>query len=256
MPQVECKKILVVDDEINVCKSMRRAILSEKYAVDMALSGEEALTMDKANPYDMVITDLMMPGISGVDLLTSLKTSRPDVIVIMVTGYPTIKTAVQTIKSGAFDYIPKPFTPDELRGLVARAFKQSQTIPEGKFHQPPPMPQNLFCLRGHTWLRRDEANRVTVGVVYTFLRDIDQISSIEILAENKSVFQGEVCARLTDAGGRIHRIWSPASGRISQTNTAVTQDLALLRRDPYGEGWLFKLETTGLDTDLENLIAS
>ncbi len=70
------KKILVVDDEINVCKSLRQAILSESYIVHMALSGEEALAMDKENGYDMVITDLMMPGISGVDLLTSLK---PDV---------------------------------------------------------------------------------------------------------------------------------------------------------------------------------
>lgn len=250
------KKILIVDDEINVCKSMRQAILSESYAVDMALSGEEALAMDKENPYDMVITDLMMPGISGVDLLTSLKISRPDVIVIMVTGYPTIKTAVQTIRSGAFDYIPKPFTPDELRGLVARAFTRSQTTREEKIDQPPPMPRNLFCLRGHTWLRKEGTNRVTVGVVYELLQNIDQISAIELLAENKSVFQGEVCARLTDARGYIHRIWSPATGRISQTNTAVTRDPGLLLRDPYGEGWLLRLETTNLDPDLESLIPS
>ena len=256
MSQDKRKKILIVDDEINVCKSMRQAILSESYAVDMALSGEEALVMDKINPYDMVITDLMMPGISGVDLLASLKIFRPTVIVIMVTGYPTIRTAVQTIKSGAFDYIPKPFTPDELRGLVARAFKKSQATREGKNDQLPPMPQNLFCLRGHTWLREEGANRVTVGVVYEFLQNIDQISAIELLAENKSVFQGEVCARLIDARGHIHRIWSPASGRISQTNPAVTRDLGLLRRDPYGEGWLLRLETMDLATDLEGLIPS
>jgi glycine cleavage system H lipoate-binding protein/CheY-like chemotaxis protein len=219
------KKILIVDDEINVCKSMRQAILSESYAVDMALSGEEALAMDKENPYDMVITDLMMPGISGV-------------------------------RSGAFDYIPKPFTPDELRGLVARAFTRSQTTREEKKDQPPPMPRNLFCLRGHTWLRKEGTNRVTVGVVYELLQNIDQISAIELLAENKSVFQGEVCARLTDARGYIHRVWSPATGRISQTNTAVTRDPGLLLRDPYGEGWLLRLETTNLDPDLESLIPS
>ncbi len=256
MPLERPKRILVVDDEISVCKSMRHAILSESYEVDMALSGEEALAMDKDNPYDMVITDLMMPGISGVDLLTSLKISRPHVIVIMVTGYPTIKTAVQTIKSGAFDYIPKPFTPDELRGLVARAFRQSQaTIGEGK-EQPPPKPPNLFCLRGHTWLQKEGANRVTVGVVYEFLQNIDQLVTVELLAENKRVFQGEVCARLTDARGHIHRIWSPATGRIFQVNAGVSREPGLLRRDPYGEGWLLKLETTDLDVDLEVLIPS
>jgi len=256
MPHDKQKRILVVDDEINVCKSMRQAILSERYAVDMALSGEEALVKDKEHPYDMVITDLMMPGISGVDLLTSLKLSRPDVIVIMVTGYPSIKTAVQTIKSGAFDYIPKPFTPDELRGLVARAFTQSLTTLNREKEQPPPMPRNLFCLRGHTWLQKEGPNRVTVGVVYEFLQNIDRITAIELLAENKRVFQGEVCARLTDARGHIHRIWSPATGRIYQANAAVTRDLGLLRRDPYGEGWLLRLETAELDADLEVLIPS
>jgi DNA-binding response OmpR family regulator len=235
---------------------MRQAIISDSYAVDMALSGEEALAMDKEHPYDMVITDLMMPGISGVDLLISLKISRPAVIVIMVTGYPTIKTAVQTVKSGAFDYIPKPFTPDELRGLVARAFSHSQTPDTGKSEQLPPMPRNLFCLRGHAWLRREDVNRVTVGLAYEFLQNIGQITAIEILDENKSVFQGEVCARITDAKGYIHRIWSPATGRISRTNAAVTRDLTLLRRDPYGEGWLLKLETANLDTDIESLIPS
>ena len=88
------RRILVVDDEITVCKSIRQSILSDSYEVDMALSGEEALKKDEEKPYDLIITDLMMPGISGLDLLKLLKESRPAVNVIMVTGYPTIKTAV------------------------------------------------------------------------------------------------------------------------------------------------------------------
>ncbi len=95
------KKILVVDDEITVCKSIRQAILSDENEVDMALSGEEALIKDKEKKYDLVITDLMMPGISGLDLLKEIKAHHPEVKVVMITGYPTIKTAVESIKNGS-----------------------------------------------------------------------------------------------------------------------------------------------------------
>ncbi|MBM3284752.1 MAG: response regulator, partial [Candidatus Aminicenantes bacterium] len=105
------KRILVVDDEITVCKSIRQAILTEDCTVDTALSGEEALKKEETGPYELIITDLMMPGISGLDLLKQLKKTHPGVTVIMVTGYPTIRTAVESVKLGAFDYLPKPFTP-------------------------------------------------------------------------------------------------------------------------------------------------
>jgi DNA-binding response OmpR family regulator len=250
------RKILVVDDEINVCKSIRQAILAEIYEVDMALSGEEALGLDKEKKYDMVITDLMMPGISGVDLLTSLKDARPEVIVIMITGYPTIKTAVQSIKIGAFDYIPKPFTPDELRGLVSRAFKEADSIKLPEEVRPPSMPKGLFLMRGHTWLRREKENLVIIGAVYDLLRNIENITEIELMSENKNVFQGEACARITDIMGHIHRIWSPATGMISMVNKDVMQDLALLKNDPYGKGWLLKIEATDLEKDLQDLTST
>jgi len=89
--------------------------------------------------------------------------------------------------------------------------------------------------------------------VYDFLRNIDQITEIELLAENKYVYQGEACARLTDAKGHIHRVWSPATGRIAKINTDVVQDLTLLAHDPYGKGWLLQLEVTDLAGDLEGL---
>jgi DNA-binding NtrC family response regulator len=115
------KKILIVDDELSVCKSIRQALLSQDYDVDMALSGEEALQKEEQRNYDVIIADLMMPGISGLDLLKSLKAKNTLAKVIMVTGYPTMKTTVQAIQIGAFDYLPKPFLPAELRTLVARA---------------------------------------------------------------------------------------------------------------------------------------
>jgi len=247
-------KILVVDDEINVCKSIRKAILAEDYEVDMALSGEEALMKDKERLYDLIITDLMMPGISGMDLLTSLKTNRPEANVIMITGYHTIKTAVQSIKIGAFDYIPKPFTPQELRTLVSRAFKKEADQEEGI--SPPQIPKGLYLMRGHTWLRKEGGNLVTVGVLFDFLKHIGSITHIELLQENKTIFQGEVCARITDAEKNVHRVWSPATGRVINVNKDLEEDLALLKKDPYQNGWLLQIESLDIEKDLESLVSS
>ena len=113
-------RILIVDDEIHVCASIAKALESIGYLVDTVLSGEEALKKQGENRYDLIITDLMMPGISGMELLESLKKNDPAIRVIMITGYPSTKSTVTAIKSGAVDYLPKPFTPDELRRAVAK----------------------------------------------------------------------------------------------------------------------------------------
>jgi len=96
-------------------------LLNNEYEVDMALSGEEALKKEDEKKYDVIVADLMMPGLSGIDLLKALKAKNSGARVIMITGYPTMKTTVQSMQIGAFDYLPKPFLPNELRSLVARA---------------------------------------------------------------------------------------------------------------------------------------
>jgi len=249
------RKILVVDDEITVCKSIRQAILSEEYEVDMALSGEEALKKDKQSAYDLIITDLMMPGISGLDLLKELKNTRPEVLVIMVTGYPTIKTAVQSVKMGAFDYLPKPFTPADLRGLVARAFKRAERDAAGAEEAAAlRIPEGYYYMLGHTWIKTDPQNRATVGVVHEFLKTVGIITQFELPKVSDVVSQGDVCGKITDAEGLTHRIWSPASGRVIEVNAKLLEDTSLLRRDPYLAGYLFRIETSNLEEDIKGLL--
>jgi DNA-binding NtrC family response regulator len=115
------RRILVVDDEITVGKSISQALACDDYEIDTALSGAEALQKEGQRKYDVIIADLMMPGLSGLDLLTSLRRLGSAARVIVVTGYPTMKTTVQSMQSGAFEYLPKPFLPAELRSAVARA---------------------------------------------------------------------------------------------------------------------------------------
>ncbi len=131
MTDTEKKKILVVDDEETVCRSIRKALMRDDYEIDMSLSGEEALKMEGAKDYDVIVVDLMMPGLDGMDLLKSLKAANPEVQVVMITGYPTMKNTLQALQMGAFDFLPKPFLPYDLRNLVARALAARSSDKDG-----------------------------------------------------------------------------------------------------------------------------
>ncbi|HEX2695862.1 MAG TPA: response regulator [Acidobacteriota bacterium] len=124
-------RILVVDDEPTVCKSIRRVLVREDCEVDMALSGEDALSKEAEQPYDVMIVDLMMPGLSGMDLLKLLKARNSKARIIMVTGYPTMRNTLQSMQLGAMDFLPKPFLPTTLRSLVAAALEAGDDKPEG-----------------------------------------------------------------------------------------------------------------------------
>jgi DNA-binding NtrC family response regulator len=127
---VPTPRILVVDDEMIVCESCKRILEEEGYEVEIALSGKEAFEEMKANPFDIVITDLKMPGIDGMEVLSTFRREYPDSIIIMITGFSTVETAVEAMKLGAFDYIPKPFTPDEVTIVVKKAIEKKSLLLE------------------------------------------------------------------------------------------------------------------------------
>jgi DNA-binding NtrC family response regulator len=122
MPDTHPIRILVVDDEATVRQSIKLALAGEGYSIDMAASGEEALRQGALAGYDLVLADMMMPGVSGLDLLKGIQVKDPAARVVIITGYPTDKAAAQSFRMGAVDFLPKPFAPAELRAAVARAF--------------------------------------------------------------------------------------------------------------------------------------
>jgi two-component system, sensor histidine kinase and response regulator len=116
-------KLLFIDDEDIVLKSCRRVFAGSGYDIETASSGDEGLAKALAAEYDIVITDLKMPGLGGMDVLKALRKERPDMTVIIFTGYANVETAREALKNGAFDYVPKPFTPEEIRSVVANALE-------------------------------------------------------------------------------------------------------------------------------------
>jgi DNA-binding NtrC family response regulator len=119
-------KILVVDDEDIVRTSCNRTLSPEGYEVRLAKNGAEGLKMASEERFDLVLTDLKMPDMDGIEVLRIIKEQWPETAVIIVTGYQTVDTAVKAIKLGAYDYIEKPFTPDALITAVREALTNKQ----------------------------------------------------------------------------------------------------------------------------------
>ena len=123
-------RILVVDDEEIVIRSCLRILEGNGYEIDVAHDGHDALRKVESNTYDVMILDIMMPNLGGMEVLRRIKETHPDIDVIMITGLSQIDTAVQAMKLGAFDYISKPFEPDELKLVVQRARERRQLLQE------------------------------------------------------------------------------------------------------------------------------
>ncbi len=116
--------ILVVDDERIIRDGCVKILHKEGCDVQTAGSGEEGLNLLQENPFDLLLLDLKMPGLSGMEVLHRVREGHPGLLVVVITGYATVESAVEAMKAGAYDFIPKPFTPDQLRIVVHRALEK------------------------------------------------------------------------------------------------------------------------------------
>ena len=120
--------ILVIDDEPTICRNCVKILSKMDYDVLYALNGYDALEMVDETVFDVVVTDLKMSNLGGMEVLRRLKASYPETMVIVITGYASVSSAVEVMKMGAFDYLPKPFTPHELRAVVRQALIQKEML--------------------------------------------------------------------------------------------------------------------------------
>ncbi|OHB80475.1 MAG: hypothetical protein A2V98_07280 [Planctomycetes bacterium RBG_16_64_12] len=114
-------KILVVDDEPIVCQSCRKILAADGHDVCVALSGEEALRKMENEDFDVALVDLKIPGSGGLSLVRAIRKTSPQTEVVVITGYPSIENAKESIRLGAFDYVTKPFVPETVRSVVFQA---------------------------------------------------------------------------------------------------------------------------------------
>ena len=121
-------KILVIDDEKVIREGSREVLTLEGYEVALAETGDLGVKIIEKTHFDVILLDLMMPGLSGFDVLSHVKALHPDTSIIVITGHATIENSIAAMKEGAFDFIPKPFSPNQLRMVVSKAMKHTGAL--------------------------------------------------------------------------------------------------------------------------------
>lgn len=261
-------RILVVDDEEVVLAGIEKILKRDGVLITKSTSAERALTLVKEKEIDIVIADLKLPGMDGLQLLTRLREEAPGIPTILITGFATIKTATQALKIGAVEYLPKPFTKSELRGAVYRAARR-KNLPIGTWRPPTETasresrlgtsatlttPGQVYRLPEHTWIRIEDDGICKVGMDPVCAQTLRRLIRLDLPLVDEPLEQGKTCMEAVDGEGIVHALCSPLSGRVVEVNEKVMGNIELCIQDPEGDGWLYRLTPKNLEQELENLL--
>lgn len=256
------RDLLVVDDEDVIVHAVERVCGAEGLAVDTARSATTAAALLDRRAYRLIICDVMMTDVDGFQFLGDLARKGIRTPVIMSTGMSTVENAVKALYLGAIDFIPKPFTADELLTAVRRGLNYAKLQPSparsGGGASPAslpyvPCPARYYRLGYTSWVTVEGPGTALLGVTDLFLKTIDAMQGVTLAPVGETVVQGSGCATITSTEGLAHGVLSPLSGRIVEVNGRVAALPALLERDPYFDGWLYRLVPSELEYDLQHL---
>lgn len=261
-------RILCVDDEAVILDSFRKILVLDGYAVDTVENGKEALGLIQTHSYDFVFTDLKMPEMDGVEVTKSVKYIRPDIDVIIITGYATVETAVECMKYGAMDYVQKPFTEDELldftkKSLIKREDKINKTLKpkvhitqfkEGGSTTTPEfqIPGGVFISEGHSWVNIGEDGTAKIGLDDFAKKIIGKIDSIELPNLGMTVKKGQALFTVIQ-GTRNISFKSPLSGKVKELNKFINNEIDSLNATVYDQNWICEIDADELDSELKSL---
>jgi len=124
--------ILLMEDEHSIANGLKMVLTEEGYAVDLAMTGQSALDSFFNNGFDLLVADLRLPDIDGFEVIKQVKAKRPETEVVVITGYSSVYSAVDAMKLGVYDYLPKPFTEDEIKRAVSGALENKKKAMETK----------------------------------------------------------------------------------------------------------------------------
>ncbi len=218
------EKILIVDDDPETLALCQEALSFENYEVVTSTNGENALGLTQQEEFEVVLSDIRMPGMNGLELLESLKRQNPEQIVIMISGFTDVDIAVEAMKLGAFDSLAKPLIVDELKITVNKALRQNRLRQENKI-----LRQKL-----------QEANIATASVpkVIPILQNLTQDTARELLEIGKvtSIATNEI---ILDEGLSDNHLYLVFEGEISVWQEGA-EILRLGKGECYGEMNLFR----------------
>jgi CheY-like chemotaxis protein len=261
-------RILAVDDEEIILDSFRKILVLAGYSIDTVESGSEALGLIRKNDYDFVFTDLKMPEMDGVEVTKAVRHLRPDIDVIVITGYASIESAVETVKFGAMDYVQKPFTEDELLEFVKTAVIKRQHnlekqmrhkirlikpgTPESKSRFELNVPAGAFVSKQHAWARIELNGAVCIGLDDLIRKLFTKIDRVELPEPGKNVERGAALFSLS-FGEHTLTIPSPLSGKVISVNSEQIEHPEWLSIKPFELSWMCRIEPSNLAGELPGL---
>ncbi|MGK5093924.1 response regulator [Deltaproteobacteria bacterium TL4] len=260
--------ILAVDDEAIVLDSFRKILVLAGYSVDTVENGKEALGLIQKNNYDFVFTDLKMPEVNGLEVTKAVKYLRPDIDVIMITGYASVESAVDTMKHGAMDYVQKPFTEDELVDFVNKSLIRRQdriekhirpavrlvtsSVKASKERYEFNIPAGVFVSSKHTWINLEMNGMVRVGIDDFVQKNMGLLDNVDLPEVGKALQKGDLLFTIHQQGHSVG-IVSPISGQVAAVNQELLEHLEYVQMKPYELGWFCSIEPSKLPEEFQSL---
>ncbi len=257
--------VLVVEDEEVVVESVERILVSEGFSVDAAGSSEEATQKLQRCDYGIILIDIVLPGVSGLQLTEILSKSHPGVITITFSGLATRENVIESFLCGAFDFIPKPFSFEELLGAIQRATRllrqRQESVPSaaergGGTPEPPAEAWREYRFLGdHIWAKFEDDGSAVMGVDDTFAEVLEQVDTVEFPNAFEEIKQGHACVRMSTKEKIVHLVWCPVSGVVVESNA----DIAETRQSGHGTGaansgtWLLRVWPKHAEEEMKNL---
>ena len=243
--------LLVVDDEEVVCQACRRIFSRQGFQVDVNTDAREGLVRATESDYTIILLDFKMPNMDGIQFLEGLRRKKPDVPVLIITGYPSIPNAAAAMRLGACDYVTKPFTSEEItravqRVLATRRALEAETAAETAGAGEAPT-ETLFW--DEAWFRLEADGSACIGAVLPGLRGA-AATSIRLPRIGEAVYQGLPLAGVFVPNKPLLVVPAPISGVVVAVNEQLPQHPGWMRNDPCGEGWIACMCTTRYEEEV------
>jgi FixJ family two-component response regulator/glycine cleavage system H lipoate-binding protein len=248
----DTRGLLVVDDEEVVCQACRRIFSRQGFQVEVNTDARQGLTWATEKDYEIILLDIKMPYMDGIQFLEHLREKKPDVPVLIITGYPSIPNAAAAMRLGACDYVTKPFTTEEITSAVQRVLS-TRRMPEEPAaagqEAVPATAEPLFW--EEAWFRLEVDGSACVGAVLPGLRGV-AVSGVHLPRIGEVVYQGLPLAGVTVPHKPPLPVPAPVSGVVMAVNDLLAKRPESLSNDPCGEGWIACICTTQYEHEAEH----
>lgn len=243
---MEKQRVLIIDDDPVISLSCRKILGAEGFTVSAAEDGESGIKKVSNENFDLIITDVRLPDVNGLIVVKETKTIQPSADIVVLTGYPSLEDATESVRLGALEYLEKPFTPDFMLTTVKKLFDKKGWILRKAFIDQfknyivpaSEMEDVTFYYKDGTWARpaiKEDLWEIGIDIRHFFVSG--QLIYIEIFRNLKTVSAGEPFARLITSDGKTYDIRSPLTGLVTMINEHTNDAISSLLKEYLSEGW-------------------